>query len=57
MEGSLIELARYRMERAKEMYSAAKGNLDIKQYNTALNRSYYAIFHAMIALIILKGFD
>lgn len=57
MEGSLIELARYRMERAKEMYSAAKGNLDIKQYKTALNRSYYAIFHAMRALNILKGFD
>lgn len=57
MEGSLTELARYRMERAKEMYLAAKGNLEIKQYKTSLNRSYYAIFHAMRALNILKGFD
>lgn len=57
MEGSLTELARYRMERAKEMYLAAKGNLEINQYKTALNRSYYAIFHAMRALNILKGFD
>ncbi len=55
MEGSLTELACYRMERAKEMYSAAKGNLEINQYKTALNRSYYAIFHAMRALNILKG--
>ena len=57
MEGSLDELAGYRMERAKEMLSAAKGNLEIGQYKTSLNRSYYAIFHAMRAMNILKGFD
>lgn len=57
MEGSLTELARYRLERAKEMLEAAEGNLQIKQYKTSINRSYYAIFHAMRALNILKGFD
>ena len=57
MEGSLKELAGYRMERAKEMLGAAKGNLEIGQYKTSLNRSYYAIFHAMRAMNILKGFD
>lgn len=57
MEGSLIELAEYRMERAKEMLSAAEGNLKIEQYKTSLNRSYYAIFHAMRAVNIIKGFD
>lgn len=57
MEGSLKELAEYRMERAKEMLAAAEGNLEIKQYKTSLNRSYYAVFHAMRALNILKGFD
>lgn len=57
MEGSLRELAGYRMERAKEMLSAAKDNLEIGQYKTSLNRSYYAIFHAMRAANILKGFD
>ena len=45
------------MERAKEMLSAAEGNLEIGQYKTSLNRSYYAIFHAMRAMNILKGFD
>lgn len=45
------------MERAKEMLSAAKDNLEIGQYKTSLNRSYYAIFHAMRAANILKGFD
>lgn len=57
MEGSLRELAEYRMERAKEMLDAAKGNLEIGQFKTSLNRSYYAIFHAMRAANILKGFD
>lgn len=31
MEGSLNELARYRMERAREMLVAAEGNLGIGQ--------------------------
>lgn len=40
MESSLKELAGYRMEHAKEMLSAAEGNLEIGQYKTSLNRSY-----------------
>ena len=36
---------------------AAKENLKIGQYKTALNRSYYAVFHAMRAANILRGFD
>ena len=57
MEGSLNELAKYRMERAKEMLVAAEENLKIGQYKTSLNRSYYAIFHSMRAANIVKGFD
>lgn len=57
MEGSLKELAHYRMERAFEMLIAAEDNLKIGQYKTSLNRSYYAIFHAMRAMYIIKGFD
>ena len=57
MEGSLIELAKYRMERAKEMLVASEENLNIGQYRTSLNRSYYAIFHAMRAVNILEGYD
>ena len=48
MEGSLRKLyAGYRMERAREMLDAAKDNLEIGQFKTSLNRSYYAIFHAI----------
>ena len=57
MEGSLRELSDYRLERAKEMLYAAEENLRIGQWKTALNRSYYAIFHAMRAVNILGGFD
>ena len=37
MEGSLKELAGYRLERANEMLEAAKKNLEIGQYKTSLN--------------------
>ena len=43
MEGSLKELAEYRLERANEMLSASESNLEIGQYKTSLNRAYYAI--------------
>lgn len=57
MEGSLKELAGYRLERAKEMLSASESNLEIGQYKTSLNRSYYAVFHAMRSANALKSFD
>ena len=57
MEGSIKELAGYRLDRAKEMLSASESNLETNQYKTSLNRSYYAIFHAMRSANTLKGFD
>lgn len=57
MEGSVKELAGYRLARAKEMLTASESNLEIGQYKTSLNRSYYAIFHAMRAANALKEYD
>ena len=57
MESSLKELAGYRLARAKEMLSASESNIKIGQYKTSLNRSYYAVFHAMRSANILQGFD
>lgn len=57
MERSIRELSLYRLERAKEMLSAARENLEINQLKTSLNRSYYAIFHAIRAVNCLDGFD
>lgn len=57
MESSLKELAKYRMERAYEMLSDSENNLKYNQYRTSLNRSYYAVFHAMRSANILNGYD
>ncbi len=57
MERSVKELSQYRIERAKEMLDAARENLNMGQLRTSLNRSYYAIFHAMRAINCLDGFD
>ena len=45
------------MERADEMLASARKNLDEHDYRTALNRSYYSIFHAMRSVNCLEGFD
>ncbi len=37
-------------ERAKEMLDDARQNLNNNQYSTSLNRSYYAVFHAIRAV-------
>lgn len=57
MDSSVEELSRYRLKRAEEMLDASKDNLDIAQYKTALNRAYYAVFHAIRAVNILDGYD
>ncbi|MCD8363742.1 MAG: HEPN domain-containing protein [Lachnospiraceae bacterium] len=57
MESRIKELAKYRMERAREMLSASEDNLKADQVRTSLNRSYYAVFHAMRAVNCLEGFD
>lgn len=57
MEGSIKELISYRLERSKEMLEAAEMNLGTGHLRTSLNRSYYAVFHAMRAANITEGFD
>lgn len=57
MESSVKELSEYRLARAIEMLKASEENLKINQLKTSLNRSYYAIFHAMRAVNILDGYD
>lgn len=57
MEGSLKELSKYRFEKAQDMLKAAENNFNMNDLRTALNRSYYAIFHAIRAVNILDEFD
>ena len=57
MEGSIKELANVRLDRAKEMLISAEDNFKNDDLRTSLNRSYYAIFHAMRAMNCLDDFD
>ena len=41
------------LEDAHRCLSTAKSNVEISDYKAAANRSYYAIFHSMRALLIL----
>ncbi len=52
-----IDLSRYRLQKAKEMLASAERDVDAKDYASANNRAYYAIFHAMRAVLALDGED
>jgi uncharacterized protein (UPF0332 family) len=57
MEGSVVELSKYRYQRGCEDLDAAKILLNEKSYKSSVNRSYYAIFHGLRALTALDNFD
>lgn len=54
---SLIDLSKYRLEKAIEMLMTAKRDLSADDYASANNRAYYCIFHCMRAVIALDGED
>lgn len=45
---------RYRLEKAQEVYQAACILADAQQWNSAINRLYYACFYAASALLLHK---
>jgi len=53
----LIELSRYRIERAREDLKAARILFENGLYSQSLNRSYYSIFHAVRAVFVFEKFD
>lgn len=52
-----INLSKRRLERANECLSAAQALLDAGSIESVPNRSYYAVFHAMRAVLALDGID
>lgn len=52
-----LSLCKYRLSKAEEYLKDAKSTLGLKMYDTAANRSYYAIFHTVRALLALAGKD
>jgi len=51
------ELSVLRLENAKRCLMTAQSNAEIGDYKAAANRSYYAIFNAMRAVLAIDGFD
>lgn len=51
------DYARYRISRAKEDLDAAHLLFEAGKYRIANNRAYYAIFHAMRAVLVFDDFD
>lgn len=52
-----IEISKVRFDHAKECLRDAKLLLAGGSYRSAANRAYYAIFHAMRAVLALDGVD
>lgn len=51
------ELSKYRLEKAGEILEEAEVLFQSCHYKGSNNRSYYAILHAMRAVLALEGFD
>lgn len=57
MESSIKELASYRFLKAKEDLKSAESLFNDANYRLSMNRSYYAVFHAIRSMNTLAGFD
>ncbi|MBM4045123.1 MAG: HEPN domain-containing protein [Planctomycetes bacterium] len=55
MTGDAKELIRYRMERAAATLGEAKTLCETGQYSGSVNRAYYGMFYAAVALLLTKG--
>ena len=57
MEGSIVDLSKYRFQSAKEDLETAQMLMKGGRFKASVNRSYYAIFHGLRAVTALAEFD
>ena len=57
MQPRIIDLCNYRLQKSKEDLKAARILFKENLFSQALNRSYYAIFHALRAVFALEEFE
>ena len=57
MQPKAKDLCNYRLQKSKEELKAARVLFKESLYSQSLNRSYYAIFHAVRALFALEEFE
>ena len=50
-------ISKVRFEKAEECLADARLLLERESYKSAANRSYYAVFHAMRAVLAYDGYD
>lgn len=55
MTGSLEDLIRYRLDRARETLEDARVLVRSARWNAAVNRLYYACFYAVSAALLAEG--
>lgn len=51
---NIIAYVRYRLKKSQEVYEAACVLYDAEQWNSVINRLYYACFYAASALLLYK---
>lgn len=57
MENRITDLSKYRMEKAVDDLETAEIMFKNNKYSQSINRSYYAMFHAVRSLLALSKFD
>ena len=57
MESRILDLAKYRMKKAEDDLKTSEIMFENKKYSQSINRSYYAMFHAIRSLLALSKFD
>lgn len=57
MDNKQKALSKYRLDKAKEELQTATINFNHNKISQSVNRSYYAIFHAVRALLAFELFD
>lgn len=53
--GTQMDIARYRLQTAKEDLDTANLTFSSEQYRAANNRAYYSIFHSICAVLAKEG--
>lgn len=57
LENDCKKLSDYRLAKAKDCLVDAKSLLELGRYANCANRSYYAMFHSVRAVLALDGLD
>jgi len=55
VDKNFIEIAKYDISQSNRVYKSALLLFEDGDYNSSINRAYYAVFHLLCAVLILDG--